>query len=831
MIDESKILQSGEGNNSEEKSSFDFATIYRMLVLNWQWFIVSVVVCAAVAFVYLRYTTPVYNVAAKLYIKASDGRSSRRAYSSLNDISSLGTISYGINDEQQILISSNVAVQAVKDLKLYTSYWMEGRIKGHELYRNEPITVDLDPVSLDKLITPINIEVLYQDKKYHITGTYSEPVDELHAIGPYKIETTLASFPASIKTKAGVITFAENKSLFKESMKEGQKMHISIVSPRSMARAYAGALSVAPMTQGGSVLSLMLTGTNIQRNKDYLNQLVICYNKQANDDKNEISMRTEDFINGRLSKISTELGETEGELESYKRSNQLVGVGADGGSSLSGVNEYERKLTEANTQITLINNLVDVINESKGTYEILPVNIGISDNTATSLISTYNQIVLERKQLLRTAAETNPTVTPLTMQLDNLQISIREALAQARRVAEIQRNAVISQLSQYNAEVAKTPEQERILTQIGRQQGIKSDLYLTLLQKREENSITLAATSEKSKLIESPEFAGKVSPKNQVIMLTAVVIGLCLPMLVLVLINFFRFRIEGRDDVEKLTSLPIIAEIAVANDKIKTKGDIVVHENRNNTIEEVFRSLRTNIRFMLKESEKVIMFTSNLSGEGKTFTASNLAVSFAFMDKKMVIVGLDVRKPRLSELFELHDRHHGITNLLVADDPQWSEIQAQIVPSGVSNNLDLLMAGPIPPNPAEIICRHSLELVIERLKEHYDYIILDTSPVGLVSDTLQIGRVADMTVFVCRADYTPKKCIEAINVLAREKKLPNIAIAINGIDMSRRKHKYSYGYGKYGKNGAFFSSHQQFGTYGNYGNSHYGNKDDDSIKR
>lgn len=830
MIDETKILQAEENNGAEENSSFDFASIFRMVVLYWQWFIVSAVVCAAVAFVYLRYTTPVYSVVAKLYIKADGSRSSRRVYSSLNDISSLGTMSYGIENEREILVSSNVAVQAVKDLKLYTSYWMEGRIKGHELYGNEPFTVDLDPASLDKLIAPISLEVDFKDKKYHITGTCYEPVDDLHSLGPYKIETTLTSFPASIKTKAGVITFAENKSLFKESMKEGQKMHVSIVSPRSRARAYAGALSVEATTGSGSVFALRLTGTNIQRGKDYLNQLVICYNKQANDDKNEISMRTEDFINGRLSKISTELGETEGELESYKRSNQLVGIGENAGTAVSGANEYEKKLAEANTQISLINSLAEEVNKSSGKYEILPVNIGISDNTTTSLLSTYNQIVLERKQLLRTAAETNPSVTPLTMQLDNLQISIRQALAQAKRVAEIQRNSIISQLSQYNTDIAKTPEQERILTQIGRQQGIKADLYLTLLQKREENSISLAATSEKSKLIESPEFAGKVSPKNQIIMLAAIVFGLFLPLLIVVLINFFRFRIEGTDDVKRLTSLPLIAEIAVANDKMKTKGDIVVHENKNNTIEEVFRALRTNIRFMLKKGEKVILFTSSLSSEGKTFVTSNLAISFALMDKKVVIVGLDIRKPRLSELFELHDHHHGITNLLVTDNPQWSEIRSQIVPSGVSNNLDLLMAGPIPPNPAEIICRQSLEVVIERLKEHYDYILLDTAPVGLVSDTLQIGRVADLTVCVCRADYTPKKCLSQINELARDKKMPNIAVIINGIDMSKRKHRYSYGYGHYGKAGSYYGGYH-YGSYGSYGNSHYGNKDDDSIKK
>ena len=206
--------------------------------------------------------------------------------------------------------------------------------------------------------------------------------------------------------------------------------------------------------------------------------------------------------------------------------------------------------------------------------------------------------------------------------------------------------------------------------------------------------------------------------------------------------NFFRYRIEGHDDVARLTKLPILGDVAVASDTAKTKADIVVHENQNNQMEEIFRSMRTNLQFMLKENQKVILFTSSTSGEGKTFNASNLAVSFALLGKKVIIVGLDIRKPRLAELFEINDHHHGITMLLTKEQPNWEEIQSQILPSGVNNNLDLLMSGPIPPNPAELIARPSLDIIINHLKEKYDYILIDTAPVGLVTDTLQIGRVA-----------------------------------------------------------------------------------------
>ena len=403
-------------------------------------------------------------------------------------------------------------------------------------------------------------------------------------------------------------------------------------------------------------------------------------------------------------------------------------------------------------------------------------------------------------------------------------------MGQAQRNAEIQRNNTQQQYNIYSGQISSTPAQERILTQIGRQQEVKSGLYLMLLQKREENSISLAATADKCKLIDEPNYAEKISPKGMIVMLIALVLGLALPIGIIYLVNFFRYKIEGHDDVATLTKLPIIGDVAIASDTAKTKADIVVHENCNNIMEEIFRSIRGNVQFMLKEHQKVVMFTSTTSGEGKTFTAANLAVSFALLDKKVVLVGLDIRKPRLAELFEIRDFKHGITNLLVRDTISKEDIRGQILPSGVNKNLDLLMAGPIPPNPAELVTRKSLDTVIEALKEDYDYVLIDTAPVGLVTDTLQIGRVANVTVYMCRADYTAKASFDLINQLAAEKKLPNMSVVINGIDMSKKKYGYAYGYGKYGK----YGSYGKYGTYGNYGTytkSGYGNQKDDSIKK
>ena len=382
------------------------------------------------------------------------------------------------------------------------------------------------------------------------------------------------------------------------------------------------------------------------------------------------------------------------------------------------------------------------------------------------------------------------------------------------------------------------------MKQIGRQLEVKAGLYLMLLQKREENSISLAATADKGKLIDNPSVVGKVAPQSSTILLAGLIAGLSLPALALFLISFFRYKIEGHDDVARLTTLPIIADVAVASETAKTKADIVVHENQNNQMEEIFRSMRTNIQFMLKEGEKVISFTSSISGEGKTFTAANLAVSFALLGKKVILVGLDIRKPRLAELFEIKDHRHGITNLLTKSVITEEDIRAQILPSDVNDNLELLMAGPIPPNPAELLTRQSLDDIVEILKQKYDYIIIDTAPVGLVTDTLQVGRISNITVYLCRADYTPKENFDLINSLHNDRKLPNICIVVNGIDLSKKKYGYYYGYGKYGKYAKYgyygrygrygkyssYGSYGNYGNFGNYSNSQYSSKNDTSVK-
>lgn len=822
---------------NEEQSSFNFQTIYTAFVLNWKWFLLSIFICLGIGFLYLRYATPVYNTTAKLLIKddKNDNGGGGGALQALESMSNLGFISsnYGTENEQEILTSTTIAEQAIRDLKLYANYYIKGSVKKELVYKEQPINVEMDAPHLERLDAPLELKITRDNDSYKITGTYYIAENEVSFTGPYDIEKNISSLPAVIRTQVGTLTLTKNGN---RTLEDGETEFVDMLSPRLTSHLYIKKLSVEQTSKTSSVFSLQINDENISRSIDYLNQMVTCYNRQANEDKNEIAVRTEEFINDRLAKIDAELSSTDGALESYKKRNKLMELQLDAMTTSENTSTYEQKLNEANTQISLIGSLINFANRPGNRHQVLPSNIGLQDEASTSLINEYNKIALERNRLLRTASENSPVVIELTSQLDNMQASIHQALEQARKGLIIQRDAIRRQLGRYDTQVTKAPEQERILTQIGRQQEVRSGLYLMLLQKREENSISLAATADKSKLIEKPQFNKKISPKGSIVMLIALIMGIAIPSGLLYVINFFRYRIEGHEDVASLTKLPIIADIVVASDTAKTRADIVVHENQNNQMEEIFRSMRTNIQFMLKPGQNVILFTSSTSGEGKTFTAANLAVSFALLGKKVILIGLDIRKPRLAELFRINNYTSGITNLLVMDNPQWGDIEKQIVPSEINDKLDLLMAGPIPPNPAELVSRPALEQVITQIKQHYDYVLIDTAPVGLVTDTLQIGKLADISIYMCRADYTPKASFNMINSLAEENKLANMCIAINGIDLSEKKYGYYYGYGKYGKYGRYGhygkgSSYGHYGSYGDYANSHYGNKNDNSVKR
>lgn len=847
MSDEKKIsleeLEDFVVKDQEKSSFFSFSNLWTILVLNWQWFVLSLLICVLCGWLYLRYTIPTYQMSARVLIKSDNSKSSSAAQVQSED-QEFGFLSNstGIQNEIEVLRSRMLIREVVRDLRLYSEYRSVGQVVKTLVYGSQPLNVDMDPLhldSLDKMLVQgtrsIRMELTRADGYYVVRGSLLP--------GNSQFSKKFKSLPATFKTAYGVLTFTANGTC---QMKDDEIYEILLTPPMLVATRYLNDLKVEPMSKQTSVAQLTVKDENYVRGMDFLRHLALCYNRQANADKNEIALRTEEFINDRMSKINAELGSTEGALEEFKRRNAVTNLNVDASQNVQMSSEYSTRLSEANSQIQMLDYLREFVNNPANKNRIIPSNVGLTDNASTALITNYNQAVQDRNRMLKAVSEQAPQVQTITATINELQSSIQTALLQARRSADIARQGIQSQYAKYQGRVSAAPIQERVLNQIGRQQDVKSGLYLMLLQKREENSIALAATADKGKLLDEPLFEGKISPKAAVIFFLSVLAGLFIPALILILMNLFRYKIGGHDDVERLTPLNIVADVPVASESVKETAGIVVKADRNHQIDEIFRSMRTNIQFMMKEGEKVILFTSSVPGEGKTFNAANLAVSFALLGKKVILCGLDIRKPALGRLFGVSEKKEGITTLLSRDKvASYDELQEVIVPSGVNDHLDLLLAGPVPPNPTELLARGSFDRIIAFLREHYDYIILDTAPVGIVSDTLQISRAADLTVYVCRADYTPKSNFALLNGLAEDKKVPNPCIILNGIDMSKRKYGYYYGYGRYGKYGRYgygkygygkygYGKYGHYGTYGQYGryaNSHYGNKEDHSIKR
>ena len=822
-MEENKNYELEDLQEQEEQSALDFQTIYSTLILNWKWFLLSIVLCCALAVAYVKLAPKVFQSSTKILIKDDESKKSGgaagAAAAAMSNLS-LGFMSSsnGIDNETEILNSRFLVQQTIKNLKLYAEYKHGGMLVDTLIYAKQEVNVDMDTTSLKQLNAPMKLTITREGGIYHVKGKYFKPIDaETFEKAPYEINKTLAKLPAQIRTKAGTLTLTQNPVY---ELKEGTELKVEMISPFKASKEYFKRLTMNQTKKTANTVELTFNDESRERGVDFLNGLIDAYNYQANIDKNEIQKRTEDFINSRLAKISTELTGNDTNLEKYKQKNRMVDIGLNAKQAVLSSDQFDQELNKANMQVELLNEIGKYMDQPANKYQPIPTNVGLEDESATALIGQYNSLALTRKQLLHSASEDSPVVTPITAQLEDLMTAIKRAMLQARINMKIQRNSIADMASKYEKTIGVTPEQEKALTQIGRQQSVTSGLYLMLLQKREETSMSLASTADKAKIIEPAAFVDKVSPKGIIALLIAFILGAAIPAGIIYLRELLRSKILGHDDVEKLTQLPIVGDIPTASAN-GSKGSIVIQENKSNLMSEIFRGLRTNLQLAGDDKEKVFIVTSTTTGEGKTFIASNLAMSLALLEKKTIMVGLDIRKPRMAELFGISDRQHGITNILAKEECNWEEVKDQIVASGVNHNFDLLMAGPTPANPGELMVRKSLKQTIALLKEHYDYVIIDTAPVGLVADTLQLSKLADRTLFVCRADFSTKSSFTYINKLDEQKKLPNISIVINDIDLSKKKFAYSYGFGKYSKNG-----NRSFGSYGLFSN----NTNDDSIK-
>lgn len=770
-------------NNEQDELTIDYQAILRKCVKHWRWFVASVLACLIIAFAYIRYTTPVYNVTAGVLIQQKDSKGGLGAALSggaLGMLSGLGgvSLSSSFDNELEIMQSRTLLKKVITDLGLYISTAQQ-RSTGYDipLYKTSPIQVYLSPEEATELEGGVKIKAIYTPE-----GKLTAHIEYIQKEEEQEIEKTFDKLPAVFPTPVGALSFTKNDSLLTEMRKE-EKGNIRLIthinSPIEVAKAYKESLTI----EGGkktTIAQVSLQDNDKQRATDFVNYLVACYNQDILDEKSKVVLKTSEFIRERMEVVNQELSSTESEIADFKQKSGLTNLSADAQLVLQESAKYEQLRVENQTQIRLVEFLRDYIQDPAHANEVIPANVGLQEGKLTAAIDEYNSLLAERRRLLRTSSESNPAVINLNDGIQTMQKSIQTTVASTLKGLQITQNDLERQMRQFTDRISNAPQQEREYINLARQQEIKSRLYLVLLQQREENILSLGLTTDTGRIVEEvlPD-KDPVSPKKKLVALAALFLGLCIPAGIIFLLDQFGTKIGSRSDIEKLTNMPFLAELTHSQQQ-NHKGCLTVQENQNGPIEEVFRKLRTQLLFQLGTTDKVILFTSAQGEEGTTFVASHTAASLAFLGKKVVVVDMNLRRPGLPSYFSLSTDAKGMTDYL--NNPKQVRLLDLVQSSAVHANLDVLPGGALATNSTELVGQEAFADAIRQLKEKYDYVILDTAPLPLVTDTVLIGRTADICVFVCRAGVTPKSACDYLNTLSREQKFPKLAVLLNDVE-------------------------------------------------
>lgn len=773
-------LQPGFDNEPDENEISLMEILFRYLKY-WKWFVVSVVVAVLIAFVYFRYTVPVYNVTSTVILKDQKSQSGGGLAGAMGGFGSLGGLDMmgGVSsvENETFVIRSKTSVRNVVDmLNLHTSYIVEGRIKSSDMYSDSPFIIAMDGAGLDSLRNEIEFTAqLNEDNSISVKGTVEGEV----------IDTKMENLPGLLNTPAGVISF-----MLREGAKPYYKpLQISINRPEATVNAYRSNLVVQPASKTASVLTLSLKTAYPNKGKDFLNTLVEVYNYQTIEDKNLEATNTKNFINERLNIIDRELGSAEGAVEAYKRQQGMTDLEADLAQSLQQSSQYEQQLVKAESQLNIVNSLNEWVRNPANQGKPVPSNIGVQDPTLAATTNEYNKLLAERERLSSSMEESNPVMQKMNDQIASLRNSINSSIASVRDGLTIERRNIANQVRIYSGKIGDVPTQERQFTEIAREQQIKASLYLLLLQKREENALALAATANSAKVLDEAYQEAMVHPKKPIILLAALLLALLLPVGIIYLLDLLQYKIRTRGDVDRLTKLPVLGEIPTHD--VDRETNVAVSENATTEVDEAFRMIRTNLMLSLDPKDKVVVFTSTIPGEGKTFAAINTAISLALLGKKVLLLGMDLRLPRIAEYMQISN-DTGLTTYLSGYEKDISKL---IRPTEIHEFLSVMPAGPIPPNPAELLSRHTLDEAMDALRPLFDYIIIDSAPASLVSDTHIINRITDANAYVCRANYSSKMNLKYANDLMLKGKLKNMLLLINDVKDFHTGYGYGYGYG------------------------------------
>jgi tyrosine-protein kinase Etk/Wzc len=775
-----------ENNNFDDdfEDDFQFKEILNKYAIHWQWFALAVSVCLLLAFLYLRYTIPQYQASTTILVKDEKKGGMLSELSAFADLGMGGGMKSNLDNEIEILKSRKLVESTVKKLDLNTTLVVKGNVVDREIYHEAPIEVYF----ADKT------NAFYENKidfKFSELSPNTFELEDKAGNGTSTMllsNTTVFRYGQEILTRYGRLIITKSKFSSNGIKDYHKSIDISISPLENVVGSFQGRLKVEPISKTSSVVTVSITDPVIEKSEAFLDNLIQIYNEDAAADKNFISENTSKFIADRLTLITQELDGVEQDVESFKKANQLTDIESEAKLFIEGSNEYDKKGVETEIQLNVVSSMLNFMKKSTNS-DLLPSNIIAGQGDTSGLISSYNQLVLDRNRILKSATVENPSVIKMDQQIASLKSTVAASLLRLQSSLTIQKRDLNTNEGILNAKIRKIPVQERQFRVIARQQKVKEELYLYLLQKREETAISLAATEPNARVIDVAK-ANKipVSPKKNIIYLAGLLLGLLVPFGVIYTDDLLDTKIKSRLDLDGKTLIPFIGDVPTSDNP----SEIMKSESRTSSAE-ALRIIRTNLEFMLSKVEegqaKTLFLTSTFPQEGKTFVSANLAATFALSGKKVLLIGMDIRNPRLDEYFNLPER--GFTNYLSSKDLKLEDL---IVKQKGFEDFHILPAGIIPPNPAELLMSKKVDVLFKELKAQYDYIIVDTAPVSLVTDTLLIAKHADCFIYVARANFLEKRMLNIPNTLYKEQKLPNMCLLLNDTD-STKGYGYGYGYG------------------------------------
>lgn len=763
--------------NSVENPTIDTFNLKEELenyLIYLRWFVLSLVVCVAIAFLYLRYAIPNYKAVATILVQDERKGFMASELSAFSDLGLLGNVKNNVDNEIEVIKSRRLIDSAIRDLSLHVSYFSIGRVKSEELYTNSPIQLVFSTTSPEFDSRSFRFELVFTDINHFDLTTV-----EGKLLGNYSIGA-----PISYKGSTFVVLPRKKKQIQPDT-----QLLVAVSPVSKLVEHFKSRLTIAVVGKNTSVIELSLIDPVQAKAEDFLNALVKNYNQDAISDKKYVAENTSKFIEQRLIIINDELKGVESDVESFKKENKVTDIVSEAGLFLENATEFEKKEIETETQLKVVSSILDYM-KSNTTSELLPANVLPAEEGASASIAQYNQLVLERNKLMKTAGPKNSMVLNLEAKINTLKSSVASSLLQLQNNLRIKKKDVVRQKAILGGKISQIPTQEKIFRDIDRKQNIKEALYLYLLQKREETEISLAVTAPNAKVIDAAIASeNPVSPKRQIVYLGSLFLGLLIPFSILYIRRLLDTKVKSRLDIEQATTMPFIGDVPKS-----VSNEAIISSSSRTRAAEALRIVRTNLEFLLNEVPegvaKTIFLTSTLPKEGKTFISVNLASTIALSDKKVLLLGLDFRNPKLEEYLDVPKV--GVTNYLASKEHKDSADFLTKV-EGFSN-FYVMPAGVIPPNPAELLMGKKVGELFEKLKQEFDYIIVDTAPVSLVTDTLLISKYADAFVYVTRANYLDKRMLTLPEKLYQEKKLPNMSILINDT-VSTKGYGYGYGYG------------------------------------